>query len=36
MGIEIAKVKDVTIHFDAKRCIHLRGCVLGHPSLLFR
>lgn len=33
MAEEIVKGKDVTIRFDAKRCIHSRGCVLGYPNV---
>jgi CDGSH-type Zn-finger protein/uncharacterized Fe-S cluster protein YjdI len=33
MPIETVKGKDVTIQFDASRCIHSRGCVLGHPEV---
>ena len=33
MSIETAKGKTVSIHFDAKRCIHSRGCVLSHPDV---
>jgi CDGSH-type Zn-finger protein/uncharacterized Fe-S cluster protein YjdI len=31
--IEIAKGRDVTIAFNAKRCIHARFCVLGEPGV---
>lgn len=31
--METVKGKDVTIRFDASRCIHSRGCVLGHPEV---
>jgi CDGSH-type Zn-finger protein/uncharacterized Fe-S cluster protein YjdI len=30
---EVVKGRDVTIRFDANRCIHSRGCVLGHPEV---
>ena len=33
MSIETVKGKSVTIQFDAKRCVHSRGCVLGHPDV---
>lgn len=33
MAVEIVKGNEVTIHFDASRCIHSRGCVLGHPEV---
>lgn len=33
MSIEIVKGNTVSIHFDAKRCIHSRGCVLAHPEV---
>ena len=33
MTIETAKGRDVTILFDAARCIHSRGCVLSHPEV---
>jgi uncharacterized Fe-S cluster protein YjdI/CDGSH-type Zn-finger protein len=33
MTEEIVKGRDVTIRFDASRCIHSRGCVLGHPEI---
>ena len=33
MSIEIVKGHEVTIHFDSQRCIHSRGCVLGHPEV---
>jgi len=32
-AVETVKGRDVTIRFDAKRCIHSRGCVLGHPEV---
>ena len=25
--------RDVTIRFDARRCVHSRNCVLGHPEI---
>lgn len=33
MATEIVAGKDVTITFDASRCIHSRGCVLGYPGV---
>lgn len=33
MTKEIVKGQEVTITFDASRCIHSRGCVLGHPEV---
>jgi CDGSH-type Zn-finger protein/uncharacterized Fe-S cluster protein YjdI len=33
MTEEIVKGRDVTIHFDARRCVHSRNCVLGHPEV---
>jgi len=33
MSIETVRGKTVTITFDASRCIHSRGCVLGHPEV---
>ncbi len=33
MTEEIVQGRDVTIRFDAGRCIHSRGCVLGHPEV---
>lgn len=33
MGEELVKGRDVTIRFDATRCIHSRGCVLGQPDV---
>lgn len=33
MAEEIVVGKDVTVHFDASRCIHSRGCVLGYPHV---
>lgn len=33
MTEEIVKGRDVTIRFDAKRCVHSRNCVLGHPDV---
>jgi CDGSH-type Zn-finger protein/uncharacterized Fe-S cluster protein YjdI len=31
--IEVAKGRDVTVLFDAKRCIHSRHCVLDAPTV---
>ncbi len=33
MTLEVVAGKDATIHFDASRCIHSRGCVLSHPDV---
>lgn len=33
MSEDIVKGRDVTIRFNARRCIHSRGCVLGHPEV---
>lgn len=33
MPEEIITGREVTIRFDASRCIHSRGCVLGHPEV---
>lgn len=33
MTEEIVTGRDVTIHFDARRCVHSRNCVLGHPEV---
>jgi CDGSH-type Zn-finger protein/uncharacterized Fe-S cluster protein YjdI len=33
MTEEIVKGRDVTIRFDASRCVHSRNCVLGHPEV---
>lgn len=33
MSEELVKGRDVTIRFDASRCIHSRGCVLSHPEV---
>jgi CDGSH-type Zn-finger protein/uncharacterized Fe-S cluster protein YjdI len=33
MTEEIVTGRDVTIRFDASRCIHSRTCVLGHPEV---
>ncbi|MGE3302288.1 MAG: CDGSH iron-sulfur domain-containing protein [Hyphomonadaceae bacterium] len=32
-GVEIVRGKDVTIEFDAQRCIHARFCVTGAPAV---
>ena len=32
-GVEVAKGRDITLHFHARRCIHARFCVLGAPSV---
>jgi len=31
--VEVARGKDVTIHFQARRCIHSRHCVLDAPTV---
>lgn len=33
MGTETVRGKQVVIHFDGKRCIHSRNCVLHHPDV---
>lgn len=33
MSEEVVTGREVTIRFDASRCIHSRGCVLGHPEV---
>lgn len=33
MAKETVVGREVTIHFDAARCIHSRGCVLGYPQV---
>ncbi len=33
MAKEIVVGREVTIHFDAARCIHSRGCILGYPQV---
>ena len=33
MSIEIVQGTQATIHFDAKKCIHSRNCVLSHPDV---
>jgi CDGSH-type Zn-finger protein/uncharacterized Fe-S cluster protein YjdI len=33
MTEEIVTGRDVTIRFDARRCVHSRTCVLGHPEV---
>jgi len=33
MADEIVVGKHATIHFDAKRCVHSRNCVLSHPDV---
>ena len=33
MSVEIVKGREVTITFDGSKCIHSRGCVLGHPEV---
>ncbi len=33
MGIETVRGRQTVIHFDGKRCIHSRNCVLTHPDV---
>ncbi len=33
MSIETVKGQTATIHFEAQRCVHSRGCVLSHPDV---
>jgi len=33
MAEETVRGKEVTVTFDASRCIHSRGCVLGYPTV---
>lgn len=33
MPIETARGQRITIHFDARRCVHSRNCVLGNPKV---
>ena len=32
-GIEIVRGREVTIRFEARKCIHSRNCVLGRPDV---
>lgn len=32
-GVEQIEASHLTLHFDAKRCIHARHCVLGQPQV---
>lgn len=32
-GVEQIEASHLTLHFDAKRCIHARHCVLGQPAV---
>ena len=32
-GVEVANGRDVTLRFEARRCIHSRQCVLGQPNV---
>src|SRR5258708_15362106 len=32
-AIEIVDGRKIRIRFDAKKCIHSRGCVLSHPEV---
>ena len=31
--VEVVQGREVTITFDATRCVHSRNCVLGHPEV---
>ena len=33
MAEEVVVGREVTIRFDASRCVHSRSCVLGHPEI---
>lgn len=33
MAVETVKGREVTIHFDAGKCVHSRHCVLSHPEV---
>ena len=33
MTEEVVRGREVTVRFDASRCIHSRTCVLGHPEV---
>ena len=33
MAVQTARGERVTIHFDTRRCIHARRCVMGAPSV---
>lgn len=33
MAKETARGREITIHFEGKRCIHSRNCVLSHPDV---
>lgn len=33
MTEEVVQGREVTIRFDARRCVHSRNCVLGHPEV---
>lgn len=32
-GVDIVRGKDVTVRFEARRCVHSRHCVLGEPEV---
>ena len=32
-SVETVRGREVTIHFEAKKCIHSRNCVLGRPDV---
>ena len=33
MAVQTVKGREVTIHFDAGKCVHSRNCVLSHPEV---
>lgn len=33
MAVKTVKGREVTIHFDAGKCVHSRNCVLSHPEV---
>jgi CDGSH-type Zn-finger protein/uncharacterized Fe-S cluster protein YjdI len=33
MAVETVVGREATVHFDAQKCIHSRGCVLSHPDV---
>ncbi len=33
LALEVVTGTDATIHFDAQKCIHSRGCVLSYPNV---
>jgi CDGSH-type Zn-finger protein/uncharacterized Fe-S cluster protein YjdI len=32
-GVELVEGRELTLHYDGKRCIHARHCVLGQPKV---